>query len=96
MPSGLHIDPDRLHAHGRRLAGLLAELLPLPVVDGAARAALAATPDGAVLLVELDRAAAAVDRIGRELADLTAGLHVTAYAAGAADAEARAALAEPS
>ncbi|QJY46512.1 hypothetical protein [Pseudonocardia broussonetiae] len=96
MSPGLHLDPDRLHAHGRRLAGLLAELLPLPVVDGPVRAALAATPDGPAVLAELDRAAAAVDRIGRELADLTAGLHVTAYAAAAADAEARAALAEPS
>ncbi|GAA3245616.1 hypothetical protein GCM10017691_52860 [Pseudonocardia petroleophila] len=93
MPSELLLDPDRLHVHGRRLSALLADLAPLPWVDAATRDGLAATPGGPAVLAELDRAAAAVDRAGRELAALAAALHVAAYAAAAADDAATAGLA---
>jgi hypothetical protein len=81
----LHLDPERLHLHGRRLAAVLDGLVPLPALDAEVRAALSLTVDGAAVLDELDRTAAAVDRIARELTDLAAALHVGAFAAAAAD-----------
>lgn len=88
MPADLHLDPERLHVHGRRLSAVLDELVPLPALDAESRAALSLTVDGAAVLAELDRTVAAVDGIGRELTDLAAVLHVGAFAAAAADAQA--------
>ncbi|MHA6785314.1 hypothetical protein ACVGOW_30610 [Pseudonocardia saturnea] len=88
MPPELHLDPERLHVHGRRLSAVLDELVPLPALDAESRAALSLTDDGAAVLAELDRTGAAVDRIGRELTDLAAVLHTRAFAAAAADARA--------
>ncbi|GAA2569430.1 hypothetical protein [Pseudonocardia hydrocarbonoxydans] len=87
MAHELQLDPDRLHVHGRRLSALLDGLVPAPAVDAATRATLARTPGGAAVLAELDRVAAAVDRTGRELSGLAAGLHVAAYAAAAVDGD---------
>jgi hypothetical protein len=70
------------------LSELLPDLVPPPALDVATRAELVTTPGGPAVLAELDRAASAVDRTGRELAGLVAALHVTAYAAAAADAAA--------
>lgn len=88
MAHELQLDPDRLHVHGRRLSALLDGLAPAPTADEATRAALARTPGGAAVLAELDRLAAAVDRTGRELSGLAAGLHVAAYAAAAVESDA--------
>jgi hypothetical protein len=85
MPD-LHLDPERLHVHGRRLSAVLDELVPLPALDAESRAALSLTVDGPAVLAEVDRTAAAVHRIARELTDLAAVLHTGAFAAAAADA----------
>jgi len=87
MAHELQLDPERLHLHGRRLSALLDALAPLPAVDADTRATLGRTPAGAAVLAELDRAAAAVDRAGRELSELAAGLHVAAYAAAEVDGD---------
>lgn len=87
MAHELQLDPERLHAHGRRLSALLDGLVPVPAVDAATRAALVRAPGGAAVLTELDRVTAAVDRTGRELCELVAGLHVAAYAAAAVDGD---------
>ncbi len=93
MPPQLHLDPDRLHTHARRLTAVLDGLVPLPDVDPETRTALASTAAGAAALAELDRITAMVDRAARELSALTAALHETAAAAADADHEAAAVFA---
>lgn len=88
MRPDLHLDPERLHVHGRRLSAVLDGLVPLPALDAESRAALSLTAGGAAVLAELDRTVAAVDGIGRELTDLAAVVHTCAFAAAAADARA--------
>lgn len=90
----LHLDPERLHLHGRRLSAVLDGLVPLPALDAEARAALSLTGDGPAVLAELDRTVAAVDRIARELVDLAAVLHAGASAAVAADARSAGGIAQ--
>lgn len=84
MATELHLDPDRLHLHGRRLAEVLDGLVPLPGLAPDDRAALAGSP----LLAEFDHALDAVGRAGRVLADLAAELHGAASGTAAADVEA--------
>lgn len=86
MPPELHLDPERLHEHGRRLTAILEAVVPLPAVGADRAAALSTTGTGRRILAELDRMRAAVDGAGRELSALTAQLHETAEAAAAADA----------
>lgn len=85
MPPELHLDPDRLHTHGRRLTAVLDRLVPMPDVDPDTRTALASTDPGSRALAEFDRMAEAMDRAGRELSALTATLHQAAAAAENAD-----------
>lgn len=85
MVPDIHLDPERLHVHGRRLAGLLDGLVPLPELDDETRAALAATGPGPAVLAELDRALEEIDRAADELAGLTAALHGAATATAHAD-----------
>ncbi len=87
MVPDIHLDPERLHGHGRRLAGVLDGLVPLPDLDDDTRAALASTEPGSVVLAELDRVRAELDRAAHELAGLTAALHAAATAATCADTE---------
>lgn len=90
----LHLDPERLHLHGRRLSAVLDGLVPLPALDAESRAALSLTAGGPAVLAEVDRTAAAVDRIARELTDLAAVLHTAAFAATAADGESAGGIAQ--
>ncbi len=87
MAPDIHLDPERLHVHGRRLTGVLDGLLPMPELDTDTRGGLSRTETGSAVLVELDRALAAVDRTGHELVALTVALHDVASAAVTADRE---------
>ena len=85
MAPDIHVDPDRLHVHGRRLAEVLGTLGGPPELDPATRVALASTGPGTAVLAVLDRAAAVLDRANHELGGLTAALHGAASAAVDAD-----------
>ncbi|TQM15377.1 hypothetical protein [Pseudonocardia kunmingensis] len=77
MPSELHLDPDRLHAHASAAAGMSEEL----------RGALHGAPDAADTDTEQERLRAVVGAAVRELAGLSAALAGAASAASSTDAE---------
>ncbi len=85
MAHDLDIDPERLHPLARRTAALLDGLVPLPVLDGPSRTALAGTPQGADLLAELDAIVASLGRSGHEIAELADRMATAVRAAGHVD-----------
>lgn len=87
MAPDIHLDPERLHAHGRRVTGVLDALVPTPELDADVRVALLRSATGSAVLAELDRALAAVDRAGHELSGLAGALHGAATAVLDADHE---------
>lgn len=92
MTADLHVDPERLAEHARALAAVLDLLVPLPTLDDEVVHALSATALGRAAVAEAHRIRAAVDRAGRELADLAEALVGVSAATVAAEDRTREAL----